>query len=84
MAAALSPGGDRGGMSFEELEHELRTPVASIRSLSEILRDHPDLSEEQRRRFLDGVLVESERLTRTVERLLGSPALRWGVADGGG
>jgi signal transduction histidine kinase len=69
-----------GGMSFEELEHELRTPLASVRSLSEIIRDHPDLTEDQRRRFLDGILRENERLTRTVERLLGSTALRAGLS----
>jgi signal transduction histidine kinase len=69
-----------GEMSFEELEHELRTPLASMRSLSEIIRDHPDLSEEQRRRFVDGILRENERLTRTVERLLSSTALRSGLS----
>ncbi len=74
----------RDAMSYEEIEHELRTPLASIRSLSEIMRDYPGLSEEERRRFLDGVLVENDRLTRTVERLLGSTALRYGVADAGG
>lgn len=56
--------------TFEQLEHELRTPLASLRSLSEILRDHPELSEAQRRRFLDGMLAESERLGRTIEELL--------------
>jgi signal transduction histidine kinase len=66
-------------MSFEEIEHELRTPLASIRSLSEIMRDYPDLSPEQRQRFLDLVLLENERLARTVERLLDSPALQEGV-----
>jgi signal transduction histidine kinase len=66
-------------MSFEEIEHELRTPLASMRSLSEILRDYPDLSEVERQRFLDVILQESERLGRVVERLLGAPALRKGV-----
>jgi signal transduction histidine kinase len=68
------PADQPGEMSFEEIEHELRTPLASIRSLSEILRDHPDLSPEQRQRFLEGVLSESARLARTIERLLGA---RW-------
>jgi signal transduction histidine kinase len=66
-------------MSFEEIEHELRTPLASIRSLSEIMRDYPDLTEDQRRRFLEVLLVENERLARTVERLLDSTALQNGV-----
>jgi signal transduction histidine kinase len=69
----------KDNMSFEELEHELKTPLTSIRSLLEIMRDHPDLSEEQRRRFLEGVLSENERLARTVERLLGAPALQGGI-----
>ncbi|MEK0084355.1 histidine kinase dimerization/phospho-acceptor domain-containing protein [Benzoatithermus flavus] len=63
-------------MSFEEIEHELRTPLASIRSLSEIMRDYPDLTEDQRRRFLEVLLVENERLARTVEQLLGSIVLQ--------
>ena len=66
-------------LSFEEIEHELKTPLASMRSLSEIMRDYPDLTDEERRRFLDVILQESERLGRAVELLLGSPAFRAGV-----
>ena len=47
-------------MTYEEIEHELKTPLTSIRSLSEIVRDHPDLSDEERRRFLDAI-VQRER-----------------------
>jgi signal transduction histidine kinase len=56
--------------SFAELEHELRTPLASMRSVAEILRDYPDLSDGQRRRFLDSMIEESERLRLTLERVL--------------
>ncbi|MFO1073468.1 MAG: histidine kinase dimerization/phospho-acceptor domain-containing protein [Geminicoccaceae bacterium] len=63
-------------MSFEEIEHELKTPLASIRSVSEIMRDYPDITEEERQRFLHVLLTENERLARTVERLLGSTALQ--------
>ena len=66
-------------LSFEELEHELKTPLASIRSLSEILRDYPDLTDGERQEFLSVMLVENERLMRAVERLLGSPALQSGL-----
>ena len=69
-----------GKMTYEQIEHELKTPLASMRSLSEIVRDHPDLSDDQRRRFLDAIVSEGERLTMTVERLLGSPSLRDGVS----
>ena len=56
--------------NIDELEHELRTPLASILSISEILRDHPDLSEAERRRFLDAMHQESGRLAALVELLL--------------
>lgn len=66
-------------MSFEEIEHELKTPLASMRSLSEIMRDYPDISEDERRRFIELLLAENERLTRTVDRLLGSTTLQQGL-----
>ena len=77
-----SPDGDKrlpDPMSFEEIEHELKTPLTSIRSLSEIMRDYPELSPAERQAFLEGVLHENERLARTVDRLLGSPLLRQGI-----
>lgn len=63
------------GLTYEEIEHELKTPLASIRSLSEIMRDYPDLPEAERRRFLEVMIHENERLARTVERLLSSTML---------
>jgi hypothetical protein len=42
--------------------------------------DHPDLSEEERRRFLEAVVGENERLARTVERVLGLPGIRRALA----
>ena len=80
MAQRDDPSRMPGSMTYEQIEHELKTPLASMRSLSEIVRDHPDLSEDQRRRFLDAIVSEGERLTVTVERLLDSPALRDGVS----
>ncbi len=61
---------DRPPRNIDELEHELRTPLASILSISEILRDHPELSEAERRRFLDAMHAESGRLASLVELLL--------------
>jgi signal transduction histidine kinase len=52
------------------VNHELRTPLASIRAFSEILRDHPDLPDAQRAEFLRVVVTESERLTRLINQLL--------------
>jgi Na+/proline symporter/nitrogen-specific signal transduction histidine kinase len=52
------------------VSHELRTPLTSIRSFSEILRDVPDLSPEERSQFLDVLVKESERLTRLINDIL--------------
>ena len=49
--------------------HELRTPLTSIRSFSEILRNHPDLTPTQRTRYLDIILAESKRLERVVNEV---------------
>lgn len=56
--------------SMAELEHELRTPLASILSIAEILRDHPELDEAERRRFLEAMHEESGRLAELVDHLL--------------
>lgn len=65
----------RSLQSMDQLEHELRTPLASILSISEILRDHPNLSSDERRRFLDAMHTESGRLAELVELLLKSGRL---------
>ncbi len=64
-----SPTG-RSLRSMDELEHELRTPLASILSISEILRDYPELDAAERRRFLEAMHEESGRLAALVEFLL--------------
>jgi signal transduction histidine kinase len=69
-----SPSG-RSLRSIDELEHELRTPLASIISISEILRDHPDIGEDERRQFLDAMHAESGRLAELVDFLLRSGRL---------
>jgi uncharacterized protein YjiS (DUF1127 family) len=51
----------------------LRNPLASIRSLSEILRDNPHLPRTTREHFLGKVIAESERLDRAIDRVLNSP-----------
>lgn len=49
------------------LIHDLRTPLTSIRSFSEILRQHPELSHRQRARYLDIILTEGRRLEHVIE-----------------
>ncbi len=50
--------------------HEIRTPITSIRALTEILYDDPDLDTSTRQRFLNTIMRESERLTRLINQVL--------------
>jgi Na+/proline symporter/signal transduction histidine kinase len=50
--------------------HELRTPLTSIRALSEILFDNPDIEEEQRQYYLEGIVKEIERLSHLITQVL--------------
>ncbi|HWL67773.1 MAG TPA: sensor histidine kinase [Geminicoccus sp.] len=52
------------------VSHELRTPLTSIRAFSEIVRDNPDLTDEERENFLGVVTRETERLTRLINDIL--------------
>lgn len=63
--------------------HELRTPISSIRSFSEILLagDADDEPEETREEFLDIIRSESVRLARLVEQLLDLATIESGVAS---
>ncbi|MCB0548548.1 MAG: GHKL domain-containing protein, partial [Phaeodactylibacter sp.] len=50
--------------------HELRTPITSIKALSKIIKETPNLPEEQKQEFLTIVVSESERLTRLINQVL--------------
>jgi len=50
--------------------HELRTPLTSIRALSEIVYDNPDMDEEQRQFYLEGIIKEIERLSHLITQVL--------------
>jgi signal transduction histidine kinase len=64
------PGAQESAAETDDVAHALRTPLTSIRSSSEILRDNPDLPRVTRERFLGIVLTESQRLDRAIEQLL--------------
>ncbi len=61
--------------------HELRTPLTSIRAFSEILHDNPDLDADERQRFLNIIIQESERLTRLINQVLDLAKLESGRAE---
>ncbi|WP_051292774.1 sensor histidine kinase [Olivibacter sitiensis] len=50
--------------------HELRTPLTSIRTFAEIVHEHPDLSHEERQRFLSIMIEQIERLARLITQVL--------------
>lgn len=52
------------------VSHELKTPIAAIRGATELLQDWEGMEPEQRARFLDNMLQDSERMERLVTRLL--------------
>jgi len=52
------------------VSHEFRTPLASLRQLSELLTDGRVPTEQRRQEYYEGLRRESERLHRLVESLL--------------
>ena len=78
------PFGQRAGRAspapdlLAQLADRLRTPLTSIRSSAEILRDNPDLPQDQRKRFLDAVIAEDQRLTRLVDAILEASEVKAG------
>jgi Na+/proline symporter/nitrogen-specific signal transduction histidine kinase len=63
------------------VSHELRTPLTSVRAFSEILHDHPDMSQEERQKYLDIMVKETERLTRLINEVLDLAKIESGRAD---
>jgi Na+/proline symporter/nitrogen-specific signal transduction histidine kinase len=66
---------------MSSVTHELRTPLASIRALAELMRDEPEMDGAQRQRFLAIVVAESERLTRLVNQVLDMAKIESGHAE---
>ncbi|MRX50048.1 sodium:solute symporter [Paracoccus sp. S-4012] len=66
---------------LSQVSHEVRTPMTSIRSISEILMRRPKLAAEQRDRFVGLIHRESVRLTRLLDEILELNALENGGRD---
>lgn len=64
---------------LSQISHELRTPMTSIRSFSEILKDEAAVSGEDRKRFISIINNESQRLTRLLDELLDISRLESGT-----
>jgi Na+/proline symporter/signal transduction histidine kinase len=61
--------------------HELRTPLTSIRAFSEILRQDPNVELPERKKFLDIITKETERLTRLINQVLDLSKIESGQAE---
>ena len=57
-----------GDNSITSVIDDLRTPLTSVRSLSEILYDYPNINGEKRREFLDIIIRETKRMTGIIKR----------------
>ncbi len=63
------------------VSHELRTPLTSVRAFSEILHDNADMRQEERQKYLDIMVKETERLTRLINEVLDLAKIESGRAD---
>jgi Na+/proline symporter/signal transduction histidine kinase len=63
------------------VSHELRTPLTSVRAFSEILHDNEEMGQEERHKYLDIMVKETERLTRLINEVLDLAKIESGRAD---
>jgi Na+/proline symporter/nitrogen-specific signal transduction histidine kinase len=55
---------------LDTVAHELKTPITSIRALSEILLDDDEIDNATKSKFLTSILSESERVSRLINNIL--------------
>ena len=53
---------------FSRVVHELQSSLTSVRSLSEILQDYPNINSRKRSEFLDIIIQEAERMTHIIKQ----------------
>lgn len=63
---------------LSQVSHEVRTPMTSIRSFSEILLEEDKLKPDERRRFVTTIHDESLRLTKLLDQILDLSAMERG------
>ena len=70
MLTALNASQAQQQQLVNDAGHELRTPIASIRSNAEVLKRHPSLDEPTREQIAEDVISEAEELTTLVNSLV--------------
>ncbi len=55
---------------LDTVAHELKTPITSIRALSEILLDDDEIEIDTKKQFLTSILSESQRVSRLINNIL--------------
>lgn len=55
---------------LDTVAHELKTPITSIRALSEILLDDDEIDNDTKNKFLTSIVSESERVSRLINNIL--------------
>lgn len=63
---------------LSQISHEVRTPMTSIRSFSDILLNNRDIEEAEKLRFLSIIQSESLRLTRLLDGILDASRMETG------
>ena len=72
MAASLNARSDFIATFAAHVSHELKSPLTSIQGAAELLREDIGalaMSDEMRRRFLDNIAADAQRLTALVNRM---------------
>jgi two-component system OmpR family sensor kinase len=67
--AEVAAEGKRQGQFISDVSHELRTPLTAIHGAAETMLDE-DIAYDDRQRFCETIIRESERLTRLANDLL--------------
>lgn len=71
MATSLAARADYIRTFAQNVSHEFKTPLASLKGSVELLNDHGDtMTKEERQKFLGNMEIDIDGLTRMVHRLL--------------
>ena len=71
MARKLQARSDTVRTFASHVSHELKSPLTAIHGAAELLRDSAgEMTQEERRRFLDNIVADTDRTARLVRRLL--------------